>query len=72
MALTVLVFWLYLTAPLPIGEWRVLGGVLVLLMASWGPVVLRFGSPLAASVLLMNTALGAFSWKAWMARNAES
>lgn len=39
-----------------------------MLMASWGPVVLGFGEPFAAAVMMMNTALGAFCWKVWMAR----
>ena len=41
-------------------------------MASWTPVVIGFGSTLAASILLMNTAFGAYSYKAWMARNVQA
>ena len=45
--IVIVVWYLYLVTPLPVSDWRPLGGVLVLLMASWGPVVLGFGSPLA-------------------------
>ena len=41
-------------------------------MASWTPVVIGFGSTLAASILLMNTVPGAYAYKTWLARNAES
>ena len=51
---------------------RVLGGVLVLLMASWGPVALGFGEPFAAAVMLGNVALGGFAYKTWMERQVES
>ena len=70
--IVVVTYLFFMWTPMPDGQWRVFGALLVLLLASWGPVVLGFGSPLAASVLLMNTALGAFSFKAWLARNAES
>ena len=32
-------------------------------MASWTPVVIGFGSTLAAFILLMNTALGSYAYK---------
>ena len=64
MALTVLVFWLYMAAKLPESTWRPLGGVLVLLLASWGPVVLGFGEPFAGAVMLIDVALGAYAYKA--------
>ena len=51
---------------------RVLGGVLVLLTASWGPGALGFGEPFAAAVMLGNVALGSFAYKTWMARTTES
>ena len=49
MALTVSVFWLYLTAPLPESTWRTPYGVPVLVLGSWGPVLLGFGEPFAES-----------------------
>ena len=51
---------------------RVLGGVLVLLLANWGPVVLGFGEPIATAVMLGNVALGGFAYKTWMEGQAES
>ena len=56
---------------MPESTWHPLGGVLVLLLARWVPVVLGFGEPFAAAVMLMNVALGAYAWK-MLARNAES
>ena len=47
------------------------GGLLVLVMASWTPVVIGFGSTLAASILLMNTALGSYAYK-MLARNEQA
>ena len=35
--IVIVVYCLYMLAPLGNGSWRPLGGVLVLLMASWGP-----------------------------------
>ena len=64
----IVVWYLYLVAPLPASAWRPLGGVLVLLLASWGPVVLGFGEPFAAAAMLVNVALGSFAYKTWMAR----
>ena len=43
-----------------------------MLLASWGPVVLGFGEPIAAAVMLGNVALGGFAYKTWMARTSES
>ena len=43
-----------------------------MLLASWGPVVLGFGEPIAAAVMLGNVALGGFAYKTWMERQAES
>ena len=43
-----------------------------MLLSSWVPVLLGFGSPLAAAIILVNVALGAFSYKVWMDRTAES
>ena len=48
-----------------------IGGLLVLVMASWTPVVIGFGSTLAASILLMNTALGSYAYK-MLARNEQA
>ena len=45
------------------------GGLLV--MANWTPVVIGFGSTLAASILLMNTALGIYAYK-MLARNEQA
>ena len=54
---------------MPDGTWRIFGAVLVLVLSAWVPVMLGFGEPFAAAVMMMNVALGAFSFKAWMARS---
>lgn len=46
----------------------ILGGVILLVPSALIPVVLGFGSTLAASATLMNVALGAFAYKAFIAR----
>ena len=35
----------------------------MLLMASWGPVLLGFGDPFAAAILAANVVLSSFAWK---------
>ena len=56
----------FMWTPMPDGTWRIFGAVLVL--SAWVPVVLGFGEPFAAAVLVGNVALGAYCWKAWLAR----
>ena len=65
--IVIVVYWMYAlkAAATP---WGIMGGAVVLIGAPWIPVALGFGSTLAASILLVNVALGAFSWKVWMAR----
>ena len=50
--IVILVGYLYLVTPMPESTWRPLGGVLVLLMANWGPVLPGYGEPFAAAVLV--------------------
>ena len=69
--IVIVVYWLYLLKA-SATPWGIMGGAVVLIGAPWIPVALGFGSTLAASILLVNVALGAFSWKAWMARTAEA
>ena len=68
----IVVYFMHMLTPMPDGPWRLFGGLLVMLLASWGPVVLGFGEPIAAAVMLGNVALGGFAYKTWMERNAES
>ena len=68
----IVVYFMHMLTPMPDGPWRLFGGLLVMLLASWGPVVLGFGEPFAAAVMLGNVALGGFAYKTWMERNAES
>ena len=73
MALSVLVFWLYMTAKLPESTWGSSSAASsCCLWPAGGPVVLGFGEPIAAAVMLGNVALGGFAYKTWMARQAES
>ena len=62
----------FMWTPMPDGTWRILGAVMVLVLSAWVPVVLGFGEPIAASMMLVNVVLGSFAYKTWLARNAES
>ena len=70
--LIVIVVYLLYALKASATPWGIMGGAVVLVCAPWVPVALGFGSPLAAAILLMNTALGSYAWKAWLARQAES
>ena len=62
----------FMWTPMPDGTWRIFGAALVLTLSAWIPVMLGFGEPFAASMMLVNVVLGSFAYKTWLARNAES
>ena len=46
----------------------ILAAGLVLVLTPWLPVLIGFGSSLAASIIFVNVAVGGFAYKAWFRR----
>ena len=68
--LVILVYALYILKA-PATTAGLLLGVILLVLSAWVPVVLGFGSTLAASATLINVALGAFTYKAFVGRTED-
>ena len=67
MLITIIVFVGFLfTAPAT--PWGLILGAVVLIMTPWIPTFWGFGSTIAASIVGINVAVGAFTYKAWAAR----
>ena len=46
----------------------ILAAGLVLVLTPWIPVLIGFGSSLAANIIFVNVAVGDFAYKAWIRR----
>ena len=52
----------------PATPWGIVLSTIVLVLTPWVPVLFGYGSTMAASIVLMNVAFGAYSFKAWFSR----
>ena len=55
----------------PATPWGVITAALALVLTPWVPVFYGLGSTMAASVVGVNVAAGAYCWKVWAARTEE-
>ena len=55
----------------PTTSWGVMTAALALVLTPWIPTFWGYGSTMAASVVGVNVALGAYCWKVWAARTEE-
>ena len=65
MVLLVYVAMVRTVPPTPRG---ILAAGIVLVLTPWLPVLIGFGSSLAASIIFVNVAVGSFAYKVWIRR----